>query len=91
MSEEAKAPDATIATPDPATRRRRRTQRVAQTSGKTWETLEDAAPRLGVTVEALRARCRRGAKDENGTVRVDLGCGAVAMKLGRSWRVCFSA
>jgi hypothetical protein len=82
---------ATTPSDDPSVRpRRRRPQRLERAPGKTWESLEVAAPRLGVTVEALRARCRRGAKEEDGAIRVDLGCGAVAMKLGRSWRVCLS-
>ncbi len=54
-----------------------------------YETIADAAPRLGMTVQALRARCRRGAVREGREVRCYLGDGVVATKFGRSWRVKF--
>ncbi len=52
-------------------------------------TIEDAAPRLDMTTQALRARCRRGAVREGREVRTYLGDGVVATKFGRTWRVRF--
>jgi hypothetical protein len=54
-----------------------------------YETIADAAPRLGLTQLALRARCRRGAVREGRDVRCYLGDGVVATKFGRTWRVRF--
>ncbi len=54
-----------------------------------YETIADAAPRLGMTPVALRARCRRGAVREGRDVRCYLGDGVVATKFGRTWRVRF--
>ncbi|HXX69171.1 MAG TPA: hypothetical protein VEK07_18445 [Polyangiaceae bacterium] len=51
-----------------------------------YQSLDDAAPRLGMTVQALRARCRRGVAPDG---RCHLGDGVVAMKFGRTWRVRF--
>ena len=56
-----------------------------------YETIEHAAPLLGMTVQALRARCRRGAVREGREVRCHLGDGVVATKFGRTWRVRFPA
>jgi hypothetical protein len=47
----------------------------------------EAAPRLGLTLQALWARLRRS---EDAKRRADLGGGIVAYRLGaRSWRVRF--
>jgi hypothetical protein len=54
-----------------------------------YETTEEAAPRLGMTVQALRARCRRGAVRVGREQRCYLGDGVVATKFGRTWRVRF--
>jgi hypothetical protein len=53
-----------------------------------YKPIDVAAPRLGVSEEALRARCRRARKCTGGTV-VDLGGGIRAVKFGRTWRVRF--
>ena len=53
-----------------------------------YKPIDVAAPRLGVSEEALRARCRRARKAAGGTV-VDLGGGIRAVKFGRTWRVRF--
>ena len=55
----------------------------------TYDTIETAAARLVLDVDALRARCRRNARREGTAVVADLGGGIVAFKLGRSWRVRF--
>jgi hypothetical protein len=61
-----------------------------RTSRRTvYETIADAAPHLGLTPLALRARCRRGAVREGRDVRCYLGDGVVATKFGRTWRVRF--
>jgi hypothetical protein len=66
------------------------TATLLRTSRKTvYETIADAAPRLGLTPLALRARCRRGAVREGRDVRCYLGDGIVATKFGRTWRVRF--
>jgi len=54
-----------------------------------YEAIADAAPLLGMTVQALRARCRRGAVREGREIRCYLGDGVVATKFGRTWRVRF--
>jgi len=54
-----------------------------------YETIPHAAQRLGMTVQGLRARCRRGAAREGREVRCYLGDGVVATKFGRSWRIRF--
>jgi hypothetical protein len=54
-----------------------------------YQSLVDAAPLLGMTVQALRARCRRHAVREGREVRAHLGDGVVATKFGRTWRVRF--
>ena len=53
-----------------------------------YKPIDVAAPKLGVSEEALRARCRRARKAAGGTV-VDLGGGIRAVKFGRTWRVRF--
>jgi hypothetical protein len=53
--------------------------------------VEEAAPRLGMTPQALRARCRRGAVKEGRETRCYLGDGVVASKFGRTWRLRFPA
>ena len=57
--------------------------------GVTYDTIETAAARLALDAEALRARCRRGARREGTATVADLGGGIVAFKFGRSWRVQF--
>ena len=52
-------------------------------------TINEAAPRLGVSPRALRARCRRNQKREKGEVVARLGAGVVAYKFGVSWRISF--
>jgi hypothetical protein len=54
-----------------------------------YDAIDDAAARLGMTAQALRARCRRGAVREGREVRCYLGDGVVATKFGRTWRVRF--
>ena len=58
-----------------------------------YETIEAAAQHLGISAEALRARCRRAQRrDGSNRVVADLGGGIIAIKLGRrSWRVVFPA
>ena len=53
-----------------------------------YKPIDVAAPRLGVSEEALRARCRRARRAAGGTA-VDLGGGIRAVKFGRTWRVRF--
>ena len=47
---------------------------------------EEAAQRLGLDPEALRARCRRNAKREGREVIARLGAGVVGVKFGTTWR-----
>lgn len=54
-----------------------------------YDPIEVAAPKLGVTEEALRARCRRAPRCPGSTMVVDLGGGIRAMKFGRTWRIRF--
>ena len=56
-----------------------------------YETIERAAERLSLDPEALRARCRRGARKEGKDIVAYLGAGIAAFKFGRSWRVRFPA
>jgi len=56
-----------------------------------YETPQAAAVRLGLDVQALRARCRRSAKKVGNDVVAHLGGGIVAVKLGSSWRIRFPA
>jgi hypothetical protein len=56
-----------------------------------YETPQAAAVRLGLDVQALRARCRRAAKKVGNDVVAHLGGGIVAVKLGSSWRIRFPA
>jgi hypothetical protein len=56
---------------------------------RNYYNLKEAAPRLGLSVGALRARCTRGAVREGREVRCHLGDGVVAIKFGRTWRVKF--
>jgi hypothetical protein len=58
-------------------------------SGCNFYTIAEAAKRLSTTPAALRARCRRAARNENGQVVANLGFGIRAFKFGkRSWRIC---
>lgn len=54
-----------------------------------YETVGQAASTLSTTPAALWARCRRNARREGRDVVARIGGGVVAVKLGRSWRVCF--
>lgn len=75
---------------DAGSRPRRRPPRSPCLIGPTYVSIAEAARRLGMTAEALRARCRRGeAKREGQDVRVYLGDGVFATKFGRTWRVRF--
>jgi hypothetical protein len=56
-----------------------------------YETPQAAAIRLGLDVQALRARCRRAARKVGNDVIARLGGGIVAVKLGSSWRIRFPA
>jgi hypothetical protein len=62
---------------------------VRRTSTNPYLSIEEAAPRLGMTVQALRARCRRGVVKEGRETRCYLGDGVVASKFGRTWRLRF--
>jgi hypothetical protein len=53
----------------------------------TWLTIEAAAKLVGVSPEALRARCRRAARRRDRQVVAELGMGIIARKFGRSWRL----
>jgi hypothetical protein len=55
--------------------------------GSCWYTIEIAAAKLDLEPQALRARCRRGSRSEEGEIVARLGMGVVARKLGKSWRV----
>jgi hypothetical protein len=61
----------------------------ARRATQTYLTIKAAAPRLGMTALALRARCRRRAVREGREVRCYLGDGVVATKFGRTWRIRF--
>jgi hypothetical protein len=54
-----------------------------------FETVDNAARKLGLEVGALRARCRRAAVAVGDTTVAHLGGGVVAFKFGRSWRIRF--
>ena len=54
-----------------------------------YESVEAAAPMLGITEEALRARCRRARRGTGGATVADLGAGIRAVKFGRTWRIQF--
>jgi hypothetical protein len=72
------------------TRIRTRTQRLAAPSAPAYLDLivADAAPRLGLSVDALWARLRRTPPDATGMV--PLGGGVVGYRFGaRAWRVRF--
>jgi hypothetical protein len=56
-----------------------------------FDTITNAAERLGIDPEALRARCRRAARRHAGAPIVPLGGGIVAFKFGSSWRIRFPA
>jgi hypothetical protein len=58
-------------------------------SPRLFDTIESAAAKLDLDVEALRARCRRAATRVGDTVQAHLGGGIVAFKFGRSWRIRF--
>jgi hypothetical protein len=66
-------------------RRRANPHRPAQL----YDPIESAAAKLGLDVEALRARCRRAATRVGDSIQAHLGGGIVAFKFGRSWRVRF--
>ena len=69
--------------------RRRGAQRLRKPKslGACWDTVEIAAAKLDLDPQALRARCRRAARDENGEMVARLGMGVVARKFGTSWRL----
>ena len=52
-------------------------------------TVDEAAPLLALTPDALRALCRRNARLVGKRVVADLASGITALKLGRLWRVQF--
>ena len=53
-----------------------------------YDSVETAAAKLGISPEALRARCRRGA-ERTGEPIISLGGGITAFKFGRTWRFIF--
>lgn len=56
-----------------------------------WMTVEEAAPTMSVTPEALRARLRRNARRApDGGIEADID-GLRARKFGRSWRIVLGA
>lgn len=71
------------------TRRQRGAQRRRRPTslGTCWDTIEIAAAKLDLDPQALRARCRRAARNENGETVARLGMGVVARKFGTSWRL----
>jgi hypothetical protein len=55
-----------------------------------YETIASAAARLGLSADALRARCRRAQRRDGRRVIAELGGGITAIRFGRrSWRVLF--
>ncbi len=55
-----------------------------------YETIASAAPRLGLSADALRARCRRAQRRDGRRLVAELGGGITAIRFGRrSWRVLF--
>ena len=68
-----------------------RTAPQPRTSPASFATIEMAAQRLSLDVAALRARCRRAARQEGDAIVAPLGGGIVAFKFGRTWRVHFPA
>ncbi len=68
-----------------------------ETSGKAinegiaalFDTISEAAEKLGTDPQALRARCRRAARRHGGAATVPLGGGIIAFKFGSSWRLRF--
>lgn len=79
------APPEATASRSPPRRTRRRPRPVP--SAPLYDTIESAAAKLGLDVEALRARCRRAAMRVGDSIQAQLGGGIVAFKFGRSWRV----
>jgi hypothetical protein len=67
--------------------RARRRPSMPRSLGSCWYTIEIAAAKLDLEPQALRARCRRGSRSEEGEIVARLGMGVVARKLGKSWRV----
>jgi hypothetical protein len=65
----------------------RRKRPAPRSLGTCWYTIEIAAAKLDLEPQALRARCRRGSRSENGETVARLGMGVIARKLGKSWRV----
>jgi hypothetical protein len=78
-------PHEAAASRSPPRRPRRRPRPVP--SAPLYDTIESAAAKLGLDVEALRARCRRAAMRVGDSIQAQLGGGIVAFKFGRSWRV----
>jgi hypothetical protein len=54
-----------------------------------FDTIEAAAPKLGVEPGALRSRCQRAARRAGPAAVAQLGGGIVAFKFGKTWRVRF--
>jgi hypothetical protein len=54
-----------------------------------YDPIDIAAPKVGISEEALRARCRRAPLCPGSSAVVDLGAGIRAMKFGRTWRIRF--
>ncbi len=81
----------TIPNPERPARRRRRPAKAPSTAHgiPALQTIEEAAATLRVTVEALRARCRRAAATPDADGNIVLAPGVFAVKLGKHWRVRF--
>jgi hypothetical protein len=56
-----------------------------------FETIDSAAPKLGVEPGALRSRCQRAARRAGTAAVAQLGGGIVAFKFGKTWRIRFPA
>jgi hypothetical protein len=77
--------------PHPAGRRQRTRHGSARAASQVFDTVESAAVRLDLDANALRARCRRAARQVGDAVVAQLGGGITAFKFGKSWRIRFPA
>ena len=65
-------------------------QRDMPSAAPLYDTVESAAVKLGISADALRARCRRALREApKGSTEVSLGGGITAFKFGRTWRFRF--
>jgi hypothetical protein len=89
MNDETKAPNDSAASERVTRTTHPRTHR-PRALGRRYFTTEAAAEKLDTSPQALRARCRRHARSENGEVVARLGMGVVGRKFGPTWRVYFT-